>query len=191
MNKLKPTQYGRHPITPHRREIYLQTLRLTASPVRAAAAATAHSKARHGGYSSFIDLMRRDPEFREQCIDAKAQGISVLEAEAHRRAVEGVLEPVVSGGKVVVEKVVASDRLLMFLLQAADKERFGQQQNVKVSGTVTHQTAPAFQLSPSDLVCLDADDRADLERIVRKIVEHRKEPEDFGPEPLALPAAEL
>lgn len=187
----KPIQYGHHPLSERRKQIYIDTLRLTASPVRAAAAASAHSKARHPGYSTFINEMQRNPEFREQCINAKAEGMAVMEAEAHRRAVSGVVEPIVSGGEVVAQKIVYSDRLLELLLRAGDPARFGQQSNVKLSGTVTHQTAPALQLTPNDLHCLDEEDRADLERIVRRICEHRKEPEDFGTEPLALPPAEL
>ncbi|MBI4497074.1 MAG: hypothetical protein HY689_04140, partial [Chloroflexi bacterium] len=42
-----------------------------------------------------------DPAFAEAFAEAQAQAVEVLEAEARRRAVEGVEEPVFQGGKQV------------------------------------------------------------------------------------------
>jgi hypothetical protein len=70
--------------------------------------------------ASHYDWLESDPDYPQAFENAKAQAIEVLEAEAHRRAVKGVEEPVgwykgKPGG--TVRRY--SDNLLMFLLKAA------------------------------------------------------------------------
>ncbi len=68
---------------------------------------------------------REDREFQVALKSARVMAADVLEAEAHRRAVEGVEEPAgwyrgVAGG--TVRRY--SDNLLMFLLKGARPERY-------------------------------------------------------------------
>ena len=69
--------------------------------------------------ASHYDWMRDDPQYPEAFAAAREQAIEIMEAELHRRAVEGVEEPVgwyqgEPGG--TVRRY--SDVLLMFLLKA-------------------------------------------------------------------------
>jgi hypothetical protein len=65
-----------------------------------------------------------DDEFAEAWEDAIDEAVDALEGEAHRRAVEGTLEPVYQGGKQVGEIRKYSDTLLIFLLKAHRPEKF-------------------------------------------------------------------
>ncbi len=60
----------------------------------------------------------RDEGFAWAMADALAEYVEMLEAEADRRAVEGVERPIYYRGKVVGTKRVYSNRLLMFRLKA-------------------------------------------------------------------------
>jgi hypothetical protein len=66
----------------------------------------------------FYELRARDATFAEEWSRAVDEGTDRLEDEAHRRAVEGVPEPIFSRGEVVGERRVYSDRLIEFLLKA-------------------------------------------------------------------------
>jgi ribose 1,5-bisphosphokinase PhnN len=63
---------------------------------------------------------RRDAGFAAAWERALTEALPVLEAAAFERAVEGVWEPVVSGGKVAVYKKRYSDAILVTLLRRAD-----------------------------------------------------------------------
>jgi len=84
-----------------------------------------------------------DKEFDEAYSDAEAQVTDTLEKEAIRRARNGVLEPVVSGGKVVMDPANPgeilqvrrySDGLMQFLLKGRRREVYGDKR--EVSGQV-------------------------------------------------------
>jgi hypothetical protein len=79
--------------------------------------------ARAVGYTStqYLHLLRRnDEEFAEQWALAVEGAKDVLEAEAVRRAHEGVLEPDYYKGSVVGYTPKYSDTLLMFVLKKLD-----------------------------------------------------------------------
>lgn len=70
-------------------------------------------------------LKARDPGFAADWAAAEAEAVEALDCEARRRAVEGVEQPLLSGGRLVRDDDGAvikirrySDRLLMFLLKA-------------------------------------------------------------------------
>ncbi|QLC25953.1 hypothetical protein HFP57_13585 [Parasphingopyxis algicola] len=63
---------------------------------------------------------RRDAGFAAAWERALTEALPVLEAAAFERAVEGVWEPVVSGGKVAVYRKRYSDAILVTLLKRAD-----------------------------------------------------------------------
>lgn len=82
-----------------------------------------------------------DPEYVAAFERAEQEATDALEAAARQRAIDGVLEPVVSGGKLVygedgkplmVRKF--SDRLTEVLLRAHRPEKFREQRNVTVTG---------------------------------------------------------
>ena len=99
--------------------------------------------------TAFLHTLRReDEDFAElwdQAIDAAGD---VLEAEAHRRAVEGIVDDVYYKGEVVGHKLLYSDQLLMFLLRGTRPEKYNQsgggaQINVKFGVAVLPMTAPS------------------------------------------------
>jgi hypothetical protein len=65
-----------------------------------------------------IAVLLADPEFRETYEEARGRHPDQLEAEALRRAVDGVDEPVFHDGEVVGHVRKYSDRLLMAILKA-------------------------------------------------------------------------
>ena len=89
------------------------------------------------GRSSHYRWREKDSEYREAFDQAKEDATDVLEAEAHRRAVEGVEESVgwykgVPGG--TVRRY--SDVLLIFLLKALRPEKY--RERVDLRGSLAH-----------------------------------------------------
>ncbi len=68
----------------------------------------------------------QDPEFAAAWDDALEEGMDLAEAEAWRRGVEGVDEPVFQGGQFVGYQRRYSDALLGRLLQAYRPEKFSE-----------------------------------------------------------------
>ena len=64
---------------------------------------------------------KRDPGFARAWERALTEALPVLEAAAFARAVDGVDEPVIYGGKVVATKKRYSDAILVTLLKRADE----------------------------------------------------------------------
>ncbi len=80
----------------------------------------------------------KDKEFSEAWEKAAEAASDVLEAEAVRRATEGVMEPVFYQGEVVGYKLQYSDALLQFLLKGVnpDKYRDSARVNHHFTGTI-------------------------------------------------------
>jgi hypothetical protein len=68
-----------------------------------------------------------DPAFNVECLDAIEHGTDLMEDEARRRGVEGVLEPVYYKGEVCGEVTRYSDKLLQFMLTVRRYKTAGQQ----------------------------------------------------------------
>lgn len=105
-------------LTKERRERFLQALADTGS-VTAAIGVASTSRTR------VYELRKADPTFAAAWQEAEEIATDRLEDEARRRAVEGVAEPLVSGGKLVRDddgQPIAvrrySDNLLLALLKA-------------------------------------------------------------------------
>ena len=75
--------------------------------------------------SRMYDLRRKDPALAQGWDEALAATTDRLEAEAIRRAVEGVKKPYFYQGKECGEMVEYSDPLLKFLLQKRLPDRYG------------------------------------------------------------------
>lgn len=67
---------------------------------------------------------KADPEFAKQWEEALERGADALEAEAVRRAHDGVEKPVYQGGKLVGQVREYSDQLLMFLLKGVKPDKY-------------------------------------------------------------------
>jgi hypothetical protein len=80
--------------------------------------------------------------------DASIRATEVLEAEAWRRAKEGVAEPVFQGGKQVGVVQRYSDQLLMFMLRARAPEKY--RDNVTVTVTPIIKAVAGFD--PADVL---------------------------------------
>jgi hypothetical protein len=74
-----------------------------------------------------------DPEFAEQYSIAELEAIDSLEAEARRRAVEGVQKPIYHNGKMVDVVREYSDTLLIFLLKGARPDKYRDQAQTQVN----------------------------------------------------------
>lgn len=93
--------------------------------------------------TSHYDWMESDEAYRAAFEAAHEVALDLLEQEARRRAVVGVAEPYVHGGKVVMDpehpdqpliKRTYSDTLLMFLLNGGRPDKFRNRYNVEHSG---------------------------------------------------------
>jgi hypothetical protein len=73
---------------------------------------------------------RNDPAFEELFEHARKQAVSVLEDEAHRRAMVGVDEPVFYKGEVCGAVRKYSDTLLIVLLKANAPEKYRERQEI-------------------------------------------------------------
>jgi hypothetical protein len=85
--------------------------------------------------SSVMDERDRDLEFDRRVKEAQGIGYGGLEAEALRRARDGVLEPVFHQGMEVGRVRKYSDKLLMFLLRGYKPARFNPGVKIDAGGT--------------------------------------------------------
>jgi len=103
--------------TSRRRAAFLKALADTGN-VSAAARAAKASRSRA------YQLKAADPEFAAEWTDALETAIDALDAEARRRALDGVETPHFHQGRVAGTVRKYSDTLLMFLLRAHRPDRY-------------------------------------------------------------------
>lgn len=99
-------------LTAQRIETFLAELARHGLVNRAARAATPHAHAKWSAMKTFYDRRNRDASFAEAWDQALAHACGEVEAELHRRAVEGWDEPVFQRGERVGTVRKYSDRLL-------------------------------------------------------------------------------
>jgi hypothetical protein len=101
-----------------------------------AAGQTISAAASTSGYSrrAVYDRRKADAAFRERWDEAVAVAIERLEAEADRRAVEGVLEPVFYQGEECGQVRRYSDTLLIFRLKALRPEMYRERAAIEHTG---------------------------------------------------------
>jgi hypothetical protein len=98
------------------------------------------------GRSTVYQRRQRDEAFSVAWADAAERAIEIMEAEAFRRAVEGVERPVtVAGEREIVREY--RDRLLMFLLRARRPETYRENVQVDHAGEVAHAHQVDLELS--------------------------------------------
>lgn len=79
------------------------------------------------------EMKRSDAQFASEWEDALDQGIEAMEAEAMRRAVEGIDKPIFYQGDEVALLREYSDTLMIFLLKAHRPERYRESSNIDIT----------------------------------------------------------
>ena len=111
------------------KELFLDIFRVTGNVSQAAKAAGIHR-------SSVYEWQESDEKFSAAYNVAAIESNEALEAEAHRRGVIGVKQPVYQGGQMVGYIRKYSDTLLLKLLAARMPDKYAdrQKQKIDVSG---------------------------------------------------------
>lgn len=107
-------QDSRAVLAKKKRKVFLSILAKTGQ-VAVAARACGHTDT-----STFQHFRRHDEDFAEDWNHALEAAANILEEEAVRRAIEGVLEPVYYKGEIAGYKTNYSDTLMMFILRKLD-----------------------------------------------------------------------
>lgn len=96
---------------------------------------------------SNVSVARRaDPEFDEAVLEAINQGYDMIEEEARRRAVEGVLTPVFYEGEEVGQVRKYSDQLLVMLLKGYKPKKFNRGVTAKFDGGGAEKITMTFDI---------------------------------------------
>src|SRR5688500_8633696 len=96
--KRSPLKYGNKRDLPGVKEIFLTALAAGHSPATAARMADVSR-------ASVVSWRNTDPEFRKLWDDAVEEGVDLMEDEARRRAVNGVVRDVYHAGEVVGKEI--------------------------------------------------------------------------------------
>lgn len=117
----------RQKLTPKRIEAFLEALRAIPNVSRACKLA---------GISRPVmyEAKAADPTLADEWDDAIDQGIEAMEAEAMRRAIEGIDKPVFYQGDEVALLREYSDTLMIFLLKAHRPEKYQDRLKQEISG---------------------------------------------------------
>lgn len=103
--------------------------------------------------STHYRWMEADEEYALRFRQAEQTAIDALEAEARRRAVEGVVEPVVSAGKHVTDIRRYSDTLLIFLLKGARPGKYRDRVDVTIDVTkIAEDVADQYGLDKDEVM---------------------------------------
>lgn len=82
------------------------------------------------------DWRKKDPDFADAMDEAKKIGLTALEDEAHRRAFEGVDEPVFFKAARIATIKKYSDTLAIFLLKAHDPDKYRENHKIDLNAKV-------------------------------------------------------
>ncbi len=191
-----------HPMTKARIDLFLKAYRESGANF-AFAAAAACPGAKDGTdkpcYSSFRNLRIRDMGFRAACEEILEQVANDVEAEIHRRAVEGWLTPAIQKG---TQATLAdgspafirrySDTLLLARARALMPEKYGEKKSVEIThkragGLLVIEAADVQHFSQAQIEAL-----GDLMSTIRKHREGGTPEIEYQPAPvLEIPVTEV
>ena len=122
-----------HRFDTHAKDTFVENLRITGEPAAAAEACgfSLTTVQNHG---------RRDEEFARAVFEALQSYRATIASEIHRRAIEGVDEPVYQGGKLVGKKRRYSDALLLAHAKRHMPDEYGDKK------TITHEHTQALDV---------------------------------------------
>lgn len=164
--KLPQVVHTKNFLAEKKRIAFLRVLAITGNIIKAAHAV---------GYADTTRLNRlrhEDPVFAAEWQAALVAAGDVLESEAMRRALEGVAKPITYRGEITGHETVYSDTLLLALLKANNRAKYGDQKEIK--GTINHNVGVA-------VIPMTATDALDWERECTEIHDEQKEIV-FGPD---------
>ena len=123
--------------------------------------------AQEAGFSrqAFYAYRKKNPEFKKLWDEAIEQAIDKLEAEAWRRAKDGIEKPIVHQGQVIGHYREYSDRLLEILLKAYRPNLFEGKSGAKV-----FETLNVIEKNPAQL----------LENFLDLTAKNKRKPESEG-----------
>ena len=98
--------------------------------------------------------LKTDPDYPGRYQEAKAESAQLLEDEAVRRARDGVVEQIYYQGQVVGQKLNYSDTLLIFLLKAANPEKYRERYDMQAK-VETKSDQPPVVMALSEVLTLD------------------------------------
>jgi len=93
-----------------------------------------------------------DPVYRRAFEHAKREAVDSPEAEARRRAVEGVWKPIFYRGEVCGWETLYSDSLMVSLLKANDPERFADRTKTDLHASATYDSPPSTDVTILDVM---------------------------------------
>jgi hypothetical protein len=148
---VEPTAEEVNEIQHHKKRAFLAAYAETGNVTKAAQAADIDRSTHYG-------WLKDDKDYAEAFKHADEEAGDTLEAEARRRAVEGIEEPVFHQGMVVGTIRKYSDTLLIYLLNGSKPEKYKQRVHsdvtAKVDATVT-QKPDLSKLSDEELMQLE------------------------------------
>lgn len=115
-----------HVITPEMKARFVELLRATGN-------FSVSSRACGFGPAAFKRHREQDDAFDEAVREAEFEAADALEAEARRRALEGVAKGVYYKGKLVDIETIYSDTLILALLKANKPDKFADRTKAEVS----------------------------------------------------------
>lgn len=106
---------------------------------------TVSDACRKAGYArrSVYEWKADDEEFATRWREAEERALELMEKEADRRALKGVLKPIFQGGEKVGQVRVYSDTLLIFRLKAIAPEKYRERVDSTVTLNRSHEDALA------------------------------------------------
>lgn len=154
----RPTglKHANQPMTPERKEIFLEALAASGSSVHAAAVASPEAYGARPGYYSFRDERKRDPEFAMRWQEAKDTFLGAVEAKLSEWAMKGRSRPVTNkDGEIVAYDEFPPDPRILLSVARRHDPRWNEKQTLEHTGDVNHYHEAAFLgLTPQRLMLL-------------------------------------
>jgi hypothetical protein len=185
---VRATARKQFPVTPERRQKYIDALRATASHRAAARAATPNgyessdpSQPGHA-YSTWSKLRRSDPIFRAECDMAIMDALGELESEAFRRTKIPDTAPVINAkGELIGTRTswMAANKLLQVVLARYSNE-WVEKKSAQIQSTITLQqgdvdSGPRYSVVFDDLQqVLSEEELPIFMGFLTRIEEHRQ-----------------